>query len=187
MRPALRSALASAAAAYLATHLAAKAADFARFASENARHRNSELYWQCTDSTGYDQSFRLIKASEALEHLMEDSIAQWVPLQRFGIEAIEERMSHLDESSRAFVDLWSTLGCLPEYAPSLSEAATVSAAEMAAAASRASIEAAEQKDEGRRRRRTKERQGEFVSNAAKEGLKLFDTTSADSLSRAYPV
>lgn len=189
IHPALSSTLASAAAAYLAAHLAAQAAAYAKFASSDAsqRHRNSELFWQTDSGQGHDQSFRLIKASESLEQLAEDAIARWVPLQKFGVEADEESLSHQDEAAGAFVDLWSTLGCLPEYAPSLSEAATVAAAEMAAAASRAAIQAAEQKDGGRRRRRRREREGGVVANAAKEGLKLFDTTSADSLHGAYPV
>lgn len=189
IHPALSSTLASAAAAYLAAHLAAQAAAYAKFASSDAsqRHRNSELFWQTDSGQGHDQSFRLIKASESLEQLAEDAIARWVPLQRFGVEADEESLSHQDEAAGAFVDLWSTLGCLPEYAPSLSEAATVAAAEMAAAASRAAVQAAEQKDGGRRRRRRREREGGIVMNAVKEGLKLFDTTSADSLHGAYPV
>lgn len=189
IHPALSSTLASAAAAYLAAHLAAQAAAYAKFVSKDAsqRHRNSELFWQTDSSHGHDQSFRLIKASESLEQLAEDAMARWVPLQKFGVEADEDSLSHQDEAAGAFVDLWSVLGCLPEYAPSLSEAATVAAAEMAAAASRAAIQAAEQKDGGRRRRKRREREGGIVVNAAKEGLKLFDTTSADSLYGAYPV
>lgn len=87
------------------------------------------------------------------------------------------------------MDLWSTLGCLTEYALSLSEAATVAAAEMAAAVSRASS------DRGSRakgwwtntQRRRRERRGEVVQSVAKEGLKLFDTASTDSPFGAYPV
>lgn len=188
MHPALSSTLATASAAYLAAHLASNAALFSKFVSKDSKrhHRNSQLFWQTESGQGYDQSFRLIKASECLEQLAEDAIAQWTPLQRFGVEATSKNLSP-EESAGAFVDLWSTLGCLPEYAPSLSEAATVAAAEMAAAASRAAVVAAEQKEGGRRRRRRRERQGEFVSSAAKEGLKHFDNTSADSLYGAYPV
>ena len=60
-------------------------------------HRNTELYWQADCGKGYDHSFRLMKASETLEHLAEDAIAQWVPLQRFGIEANEECLSYPDK------------------------------------------------------------------------------------------
>lgn len=189
IHPALSSTLSAASASYLAAHLAAQAADFAKtVAMEGKRkHRNSQLFWQSDTGEGYDQSFRLMKASETLEQLAEDAMSQWVPLQRFGAEASKNQMSQPDESAGAFVDLWSTLGCLPEYAPSLSEAATVAAAEMAAAASKAAIEAAEEKDGGRRRRRRRERRGETVASVAKEGLKHFDTTSADSLYGAYPV
>eukprot|EP00177_Eucheuma_denticulatum_P000266 GFKZ01000450.1.p1 GENE.GFKZ01000450.1~~GFKZ01000450.1.p1 ORF type:complete len:2373 (+),score=210.70 GFKZ01000450.1:93-7211(+) len=189
IHPALSSTLAAACAAYFATHLAASAAAFSKSEADDRRHweRSSQLFWQPGRGKGYDQSFRLMRASEVLEQIAEDAIAQWTPLQRFGAEASVGSMSQPDESAGAFVDLWSTLGCLPEYAPSLSEAATVAAAEMAAAASRAAIEAAEQKDGGRRRRRRRERRGEVVQSVAKEGLKLFDTTSADSLYGAYPV
>lgn len=188
IHPALSSTLAAACAAYLASHLAALALAFSKHvAEETKRGRSSQHIWQPERGKGYDQSFRLIRAAEELEQIAEDAIAQWTPLQHFGGEANAASMSHPDESAGAFVDLWSTLGCLPEYAPSLSEAATVAAAEMAAAASRAAIEAAEQKDGGRRRRRRRERRGEVVQSVAKEGLKLFDTTSADSLYGAYPV
>lgn len=188
IHPALSSTLAAACAAYLAAHLAAQAVDFAGSVVEENKKtsRNKDLFWQ-SESSGCDQSFRLIRATEALEQIAEDAIAQWTPLRRFGLEVNPSTKSHPDESAGAFVDLWSTLGCLPEYAPSLSEAATVAAAEMAAAASRAAIEAAEQKDGGRRRRRRREKRGEVVQSVAKEGLKLFDTTSADSLFGAYPV
>ncbi|CDF35507.1 unnamed protein product [Chondrus crispus] len=186
IHPALSSTLAAACAAYLAAHLAAQAVEFARSIAEDSKKksRNSDLIWQSESS---DRSFRLIRAAEALEQIAEDAIAQWTPLRRFGLEVNPSTKAHPDEAAGAFVDLWSTLGCLPEYAPSLSEAATVAAAEMAAAASRAAIEAAEQKDGGRRRRRRREKRGERVQSVAKEGLKLFDTTSADSLFGAYPV
>jgi hypothetical protein len=39
-----------------------------------------------------------------------------------------------EDSVGAFVDLWSTLGCLPEFTPALYEAVMVAAAKMAAAA-----------------------------------------------------
>lgn len=188
IHPALSSTLAAACAAYLAAHLAAQAVKFARSIAEDRKRKGSDsrLFWE-SESAGYDQSFRLIRASEALEQIAEDAIAQWTPLRCFGAEVKPSTKPQPDESAGAFVDLWSTLGCLPEYAPSLSEAATVAAAEMAAAASRAAIEAAEQKDGGRRRRRRRELRGEVVQSVAKEGLKLFDTTSADSLFGAYPV
>lgn len=188
IHPVLSSTLAAACAAYLASHLAALATALSEIiARDQGRGLSSQHIWQSEMGIGDDQSFRLIRAAEALEQIAEDAIAQWTPLQRFGGEANTTAMSHLDESAGAFVDLWSTLGCLPEYAPSLSEAATLAAAELAAAASRAAIEAAEQKDGGRRRRRRRERRGETVHSVAKEGLKLFDTTSADSLYGAYPV
>lgn len=191
IHPALSCTLAAASTAYLAAHLASRAAEFERKVTEvgrrNSRSQQQQLFWQSESGKGYDHSFRLIRASEALEHIAEDALAQWAPLQRFGIEVNSGTLSQPEESAGAFVDLWSTLGCLPEYAPSLSEAATVAAAELAAAASRAAIEAAEQKDGGRRRRRRRERRGEYVQSVAKEGLKLFDTTSADSLYGAYPV
>lgn len=188
IHPVLSSTLAAACAAYLASHLAALTTAFSKnIAGDQRWGLSSQHIWQSETGKGYDQSFRLIRAAESLEQIAEDAIAQWIPLQRFGGEVNATAMSHPDESAGAFVDLWSTLGCLPEYAPSLSEAATVAAAEMAAAASRAAIEAAEQKDGGRRRRRRRERRGEMVQSVAKEGLKLFDTTSADSLYGAYPV
>lgn len=189
MHPALSSTLAAAAAAFLATHLAAHAAFFSKFMLEEGRQkrRSSHEFWRTDAGDRYDQSFRLIKAAETLEQLAEDAISQWVPLQRFGAEASVGSLVQLDESAGAFVDLWSTLGCMPEYAPSLSEAATVSSAEVAAAGAKAAIEAAEEKDGGRRRRRRRERRGEVVASVAKEGLKHFDTTSADSLYGAYPV
>lgn len=189
IHPVLSSTLAAVALAYLTAHIAAHAASFAKCIADESKckTRDSQMFWHTEYGEGFDQSFRLIKASETVEHLAEDAISQWAPLQRFGTEATTSSMSLPDESAGAFVDLWSTLGCLPEYAPSLSEAATVAAAEMAAAASKAAIEAAEQKDGGRRRRRRRERKGEKIASVAKEGLKLFDTTSADSLYGAYPV
>lgn len=193
IHPALSSTLAAASAAYLSAHLAAHAASHMKSTSDESqrpRSKNAQRLLQTRQTRsdmGTELSSSLIKASEMLEHLAEDAIPQWVPLQRFGVEAHSSTMSQPDESAGAFVDLWSTLGCLPEYAPSLSEAATVAAAEMAAAASRAAIEAAEEMDGGKRRRRRREKNGEVVASVAKEGLKLFDTTSADSLYGAYPV
>ncbi|PXF44595.1 DmX-like protein 1 [Gracilariopsis chorda] len=189
IHPALSSTLAAASAAYLSAHLAAHAADYAKRSSEAIKspHRSTPSLLKSDREGGYDQSFRLIQASETLEQLAEDAMCQWVPLRGFGVEAIASTSTHLDEAAGAFVDLWTALGCLPEYAPTLSEAATVAAAEMAAAASKAVVEAAEQKEGKRRLRRKRERHGEVVTSAMKEGLKLFDTTSADSLFGAYPV
>eukprot|EP00737_Agarophyton_chilense_P002720 gb/GEZJ01003124.1/.p1 GENE.gb/GEZJ01003124.1/~~gb/GEZJ01003124.1/.p1 ORF type:complete len:2349 (-),score=274.30 gb/GEZJ01003124.1/:269-7315(-) len=189
IHPALSSTLGAASAAYLCGHLASNAADFARRTSEahKNKHRSSHSVLTIDCEEGYDNSLRLVRASETLEQLAEDAMSQWVPLRGFGTEAQTNGAYQLDEAAGAFVDLWTALGCLPEYAPVLSEAATVAAADMAAAASKAAIEAAEQKDGGRRRRKRLERKGAAVSNAMKEGLKLFDTTSADSLYGAYPV
>lgn len=115
MHPALSSTLASATAAYLATHLASKAAAFEKFVSKDTKQhhhpqpRDNEMYQRnaLPDSVDpnhqtYDQSFRLSKASEALEHVAEDAICQWVPLQKFGIEANDYFISPPDESAGAF-------------------------------------------------------------------------------------
>eukprot|EP00178_Gracilaria_changii_P000849 TRINITY_DN1108_c0_g1_i2.p1 TRINITY_DN1108_c0_g1~~TRINITY_DN1108_c0_g1_i2.p1 ORF type:complete len:1990 (-),score=280.35 TRINITY_DN1108_c0_g1_i2:2163-8132(-) len=189
IHPALSSTLGAASAAYLCGHLASHAADFARRTSEANKqklHRSSHSLLAIDCEEGYDNSFRLVRASEMLEQLAEDAMSQWVPLRGFGSEAQASNSAQLDEAAGAFVDLWTALGCLPEYAPMLSEAATVAAAEMAAAASKAAVEAAEQKSGGRRARRKNARKS-MGSTAVKEGLKLFDTTSADSLYGAYPV
>ncbi|CAN8062136.1 unnamed protein product [Agarophyton chilense] len=161
IHPALSSTLGAASAAYLCGHLASNAADFARRTSEahKNKHRSSHSVLTIDCEEGYDNSLRLVRASETLEQLAEDAMSQWVPLRGFGTEAQTNGAYQLDEAAGAFVDLWTALGCLPEYAPVLSEAATVAAADMAAAASKAAIEAAEQKDGGRRRRKRLERKG----------------------------
>ncbi len=186
IHPALSSTLCASALAYLATHLASRASKFERHLNPRVRRKHNEvtnLLENCRKSS----CFRLVDAAEALEQVASDAIAGWIPLPAFGVEAVRVGMAHPDDSAGAFVDLWTTLGCLPEYAPVLSEAATVAAAELAAAASRAAVEAAEERDGGRRMRKRRERKGEVVANIEKEGLQHLDTTADVMLHGAYPV
>lgn len=182
IHPALSSTLCTSALSYLSTHLASRAAKFEKHLGPRG-HGNDESLSVSENAV----NFRLVDAAEALEHVASDAIAGWIPLPAFGVEADEHIMARPDESAGAFVDLWTTLGCLPEYAPVLSEAATVAAAELAADASRAAVEAAEVRDGGRRMRRRRERKGEAVANIEKEGLAHLDTTADVMLHGAYPV
>ncbi|KAI0557003.1 hypothetical protein FGB62_359g04 [Gracilaria domingensis] len=100
-----------------------------------------------------------------LEQLAEGVMSQWLPLRVLGSEANANNFSQLDEGAGVSVDFWTALGCLPKHAPMPSEAATVVATEMAAAASKAAIEAAEQKTGGWRRRKRNEPRGLFSSSA----------------------
>ncbi len=184
IHPALSSTLCASALAYLSTHLASRASRFEKYCSSSRfRESMNSSYSDVRSLMG----FRLIDSTEALEHLANDAMAGWVPLPPFGAEAHEGCLRHPDVSAGAFVDLWTVLGCLPEYAPVLSEAATVAAAELAGAASRAAVEAAEVRDGGRRMRRRRERKGERVLNVEKEGLQHLDTTADLALYGAYPV
>ena len=117
--------------------------------------------------------------TEALKHVALDALGRWIPL--FHVN----NMAPPDESACAFVDLWTTLGCLPEYAPLLSEAATMAAAELAAAASRAAVEAAEMRDGGRRMRKRRERKGEVVANIRLDALMAL--CACGSLQTQYPL
>lgn len=183
IHPALSSTLCASALAYLSTHLASRAAKIEKRLGPRAFSNGSKPPRQFDTTVNY----RLVDAAEALEHVASDAIAGWTPLPAFGVEADQHSMANPDESAGAFVDLWTTLGCLPEYAPTLSEAATVAAAELAADASRAAVEAAEVRDGGRRMRRRRERKGEAVANIKKEGLAHLDTTADVMLHGAYPV
>ena len=52
-----------------------------------------------------------------------------MPLPPSGAEPHEVCLRYPDVYAGAFIDLWNVLGCLPEYTPVLSEAATGAAAE----------------------------------------------------------
>jgi hypothetical protein len=176
--PALNSALGSSAISYLTSHQAARAASLVAAADDATMNLA-----------------RLQEVSEAFEHVAADSIAGWIPLERFGVASSRDGGAPVaattEETAGAFVDLWCALGCLPEYAPTLSEAATVAAAELASAAAlRASVdEDTASKRSARRRRKARltasGSSGGFLG--PKQSSDLFDTTSADSLYGAYPV
>lgn len=132
---------------------------------------------------------RLLEVSEAYEHLAADAVVGWFPLGRFGICPNTRQENVTSDIAASFVDLWCAMGNLPEYAPTLSEAATVAAAEVASAAALRADLADSEKPAQRRRRRLK-RAGNSanpVSSAARSSADIFDTTSADSLFGAYPV
>lgn len=188
--PSLNTALGCCAISYLASHQASRAADMVA--------RNSKV--ESSVPSGKPSSdlislARLLEASESFEQVAADAIAGWIPLARFGSysksdSAIE---ASAEETAGAFVSLWCALGCLPEYAPCLSEAATVAAAEVAsAAASRAASKEGGAAARRRERRRRKNALTTSSSDGALRGGKsqgsdIFDTTSADSLFGAYPV
>ncbi|GAB0492323.1 hypothetical protein MMPV_003585 [Pyropia vietnamensis] len=87
-----------------------------------------------------------LAAAEALEHAAADAVLRWVPLAMVGsaagvaVSGTATRACTLppfprgvaagdaQRGANAFAALWRTLGRLPEYAPSLSDAATVVAA-----------------------------------------------------------
>lgn len=186
IHPALSSALCASGLAYLASHLANRASKFEKPMNPRVQRKLSGGV-RVSAGTREMGSFRLVDAAETLEQVANDAIAGWIPLPAFGVEAVRLSMAPPNESAGAFVDLWTTLGCLPEYAPILSEAATVAAAELAAAASKAAVDAAEVRDGGRRMRKRRERKGEKVTNIAKEGLAHLDTTADVMLHGAYPV
>jgi WD40 repeat protein len=132
---------------------------------------------------------RLLEVSEAFEHVASDAMAGWIPLNQLGWSASAGVGSRTADAVEAFVDLWCALGSLPEFAPTLSEAATVAAAEVASAAAlQASTEQQKKKVPASRRlgglaqsRAKSSSLGSIAHNA------IFDTTSADSLHGAYPV
>lgn len=184
--PALNSALGSAAVSYLTSHQASRSASLLEtlLKSKQDRTRLSGLKTNLA---------RLQEVSEAFEHVAADAISGWTPLVQFGAASIEKEVitSTTEEAAGAFIDLWCALGCLPEYAPTLSKAATVAAAEVASAAAQraAAVEEASSARSTRRRRRTR-----MVTSTSSGGLvggsksiDIFDTTSADSLFGAYPV
>lgn len=179
--PALSSSLGNAAIAYLTAHQAARAAELVAsqdYSAGPSRRR---------DHLGRVANLaRLLEASESFEHVASDALAGWIPLERLGSNAndVSLMQANTDESVGAFVELWSALGCLPEYAPSLSEAATVAAAEVAAAAAQR-VSADESKLSARRRRRAASKRG--ATEGSRKSKEIFDTTSADALSGAYPV
>jgi WD40 repeat protein len=192
--PALNSALGSAAISYLASHQASRAADMV------ARHASRDICGNSLVPSVGGESVRsvinlarLLESSEAFEHVAADAIARWIPLMRFGscreISGLAVGgTGQSEESAGAFVDLWCALGCLPEYAPALSEAATVAAAEVAAAAAqRAMAEEDVDSRVNRRRRRNMVAAAVSGSMAKQSSAEIFDTTSADSLYGAYPV
>jgi WD40 repeat protein len=180
--PVLSSALGSAAISYLASHQAARASEHVTLSGNSLAIVRKDSLREVTNLS------RLLEVSEALEHVAADALAGWIPLNQLGWTMAASSAMASEDSVGAFVDLWSTLGCLPEFAPALSEAATVAAAEMAAAAAKqASVR---EKHNAMSSRRT----GGFAQSRAKSSSlgsiahnAIFDTTSADSLFGAYPV
>lgn len=151
--PLLSSALGSVVVAYLSTHSASSAASL-------------EPYLQrCLSGCGESSHFlsdksRLLLATEELEHVAADALSGWIPLAKFGSQHTQGSDGGL-KSTNAFVELWGTLGCLPEYARTLSDAATVAAAESASAA--------------------------VQTLSPQKARKQFDTDSAEYLFGAYPI
>jgi WD40 repeat protein len=180
--PALSSALGSAVISYLASHHAARAADRVNM------HRNSPDVIEKDSLRMMTNLLRLLEVSETLEHVAADALAGWIPLYQLGRSSALKNSSGSEDSIGAFVDLWSALGSLPEFAPSLSEAATVAAAELAAAAAKqASAREVNNTPSSRRTGGLAQSRAKNSSLGSIAHNAIFDTTSADSLFGAYPV
>ncbi|GAB0498695.1 hypothetical protein MMPV_010042 [Pyropia vietnamensis] len=159
-----------------------------------------------------------LAAAEALEHAAADAVLRWVPLAMVGsaagvaVSGTATRACTLppfprgvaaadaQRGANAFAALWRTLGRLPEYAPSLSDAATVVAAHAdavwgtdpsdaapGAAAPSVTATSATNDDAASRRRFLQRRLATRTGGVGTAAAAAADADAADYLFRAYPV